>query len=183
MTGVMLLSVTYGFEIQQENNPHIKKSEAVVLALAAALVPGTFLVDVLPILKYVPAWFPGASFQRKAREWRTLVREIVETPYAEVKKDRVSTIIISTQIPIDQSMVNRSLEKVAFQWFQPAYKRLKKERKMTLSPRRLFGTQRVAFLQVRFMTRWILCKLDLCCANNLAAGSDSVSVKAQLSSS
>ncbi|KAJ2934994.1 hypothetical protein H1R20_g2117, partial [Candolleomyces eurysporus] len=105
MTGVMLLSVTYGFEIQQENDPHIKKSEAAVLALAAALVPGTFLVDVIPILKYVPTWFPGASFQRKAREWRTLIREIVETPYAEVKKDRESgknTI----------SMVSTSLQKI-----------------------------------------------------------------------
>ena len=36
--------------------------------------PGNFwLVDVLPILRYIPAWVPGAGFQRVAREGRELL--------------------------------------------------------------------------------------------------------------
>ncbi|RXW22176.1 hypothetical protein EST38_g3685 [Candolleomyces aberdarensis] len=86
MAGDTILSIAYGLEIQQENDPYLKRSEAVVNALGSAGVPGAFLVDALPILKYVPAWFPGASFKRKAREWRETIRETLEIPFAEVKK-------------------------------------------------------------------------------------------------
>ena len=88
------MSIAYGLEVQQENDPYLEKSEAAVSALAAAGVPGAFLVDFFPLLRHVPAWFPGASFQRKARKWRELVRDTLEAPYAAVKKDRVDNIII-----------------------------------------------------------------------------------------
>jgi hypothetical protein len=31
-------------------------------AIAELLIPGAFLVDIIPILKHVPEWFPGAKF-------------------------------------------------------------------------------------------------------------------------
>ncbi|KAJ2934996.1 hypothetical protein H1R20_g2118, partial [Candolleomyces eurysporus] len=105
MAGDTILSIAYGLEIQQENDPHLKRSEAVVHALTTAAVPGAFLVDALPILRYVPAWFPGASFQQKAREWREAIRQTLEIPYAEAKKETESgkhTI----------SMVSASLQKI-----------------------------------------------------------------------
>lgn len=43
---------------------------------ATGAIPGKFLVDVLPWLKYVPEWVPGASFQRLAREWKEVWREL-----------------------------------------------------------------------------------------------------------
>jgi hypothetical protein len=69
MAGVTILSIAYGIRIQQENDPYIKTAEDAVHSIAAAAVPGAFLVDSIPLLRYVPAWLPGASFQRKAREW------------------------------------------------------------------------------------------------------------------
>jgi hypothetical protein len=30
------------------------------------MIPGAFLVDIIPILGYVPEWFPGGKFQSKA---------------------------------------------------------------------------------------------------------------------
>ena len=50
-------------------------------AFKVAAVPGAFLVDALPILKYVPSWFPGAGFQRKAREWKQLTRDMYCAPF------------------------------------------------------------------------------------------------------
>ncbi|KAL0066309.1 hypothetical protein AAF712_006740 [Marasmius tenuissimus] len=41
-----------------------------------ALNPGTYMVDTLPILEHLPAWFPGAGFKRKAREWNRLYIEM-----------------------------------------------------------------------------------------------------------
>lgn len=39
----------------------------------------------LPV-KYVPAWFLGANFQREAREWRKYAQAMLERPTEAVKK-------------------------------------------------------------------------------------------------
>ncbi|KAJ2928447.1 hypothetical protein H1R20_g8644, partial [Candolleomyces eurysporus] len=102
MAGETILSIAYGIEIQQKNDPYLEISEAGVLPLVVAGVPGAFLVDSIPLLKYVPAWFPGASFQRKAREWRKLARNMIEMPYAEAKKDiesgKANVSLVSTNL-------------------------------------------------------------------------------------
>lgn len=86
MAGETVLSMAYGLEVQEKDDPKVINAEAAVHSLVAAAVPGTFLVDALPLLKHVPEWLPGASFQRKAREWRVLARRMVESPYAAAKK-------------------------------------------------------------------------------------------------
>ena len=82
----MILSVAYGIQIQEENDPYIKLAEGAVQGVLIAGVPGRFLVDTIPILKHVPAWMPGASFQQKAREWYRMTRMMVEIPYADAKQ-------------------------------------------------------------------------------------------------
>jgi len=49
-------------------------------------MPGTFLVDQIPLLKYVPAWFPGAGFQRKAEECKRLTKDMMDKPYMASKQ-------------------------------------------------------------------------------------------------
>ena len=36
-------------------------------------------------VKYVPGWFPGATFKRTAARWRKTVDDLCEKPYAFVK--------------------------------------------------------------------------------------------------
>ncbi|RXW12655.1 hypothetical protein EST38_g13199 [Candolleomyces aberdarensis] len=102
MAGETILSIAYGIQIQQENDPYLEMSEAGVLPLVVAAVPGAFLVDSIPLLKYVPAWFPGASFQRKALEWRILARNMIEMPYTEAKKNiesgNANVSVVSTNL-------------------------------------------------------------------------------------
>lgn len=80
------MSIAYGIQIKPENDPYVKLAEDASRPAAEAAVPGRFLVDAIPLLKYVPAWLPGASFKRKAREWYKLTRNMVEIPYADAKK-------------------------------------------------------------------------------------------------
>lgn len=40
------------------------------------------------IVKYLPTWFPGAGFQRTAREWRHNLTSLAERPYAFVLHQR-----------------------------------------------------------------------------------------------
>ena len=62
--------MTYSINIHPCNDPYIKIANEALEAAAELLIPGAFLVDIIPILKYVPAWFPGAKFQSKAAAMR-----------------------------------------------------------------------------------------------------------------
>ena len=57
--------------------------------IAQAGIPGAFLVDLLPILKYVPSWFPGAGFQKKAARWRKAINTMAERPFRHVQEQLV----------------------------------------------------------------------------------------------
>jgi len=72
--------------------------------LALAGNPGAFLVDVLPILKYVPSWMPGAGSKRKAREWKKSVQASADVPLQYVKDQMAK----GTHAP---SVTSRALEK------------------------------------------------------------------------
>jgi hypothetical protein len=43
-------------------------------------------VDLFPILAYVPSWFPGAGFQKKAAHMRKLSKNLVEKPFRYVQE-------------------------------------------------------------------------------------------------
>ena len=66
LVGSTVLSMTYSINVCPYNDPYIKIAEEAVGAITELLIPGAFLVDIVPILKYVPKWFPGAKFQSKA---------------------------------------------------------------------------------------------------------------------
>ncbi|KAJ6529442.1 cytochrome P450 [Mycena vulgaris] len=85
--GELIMSVAYGINVLPKNDPYVVLAEHAVNALQTAIIPGRFLVDSVPILKYVPEWFPGASFRRKAKAWRKLARRMVDRPFAEAKRN------------------------------------------------------------------------------------------------
>ncbi|KAF9545039.1 cytochrome P450 [Agrocybe pediades] len=86
LAGQTIMAITYGIQIQLENDLYVLTAEAAVSGLSTASVTGAFLVDYFPALKYVPTWFPGASFRRRAKEWRKLSERMVTTPYIATKK-------------------------------------------------------------------------------------------------
>ena len=62
--------MTYSIKVQPYDDPYIKIAEEAMGTASELLIPGAFLVDIIPILKYVPKWFPGARFQSKAAVMR-----------------------------------------------------------------------------------------------------------------
>ncbi|KAK7455188.1 hypothetical protein VKT23_011060 [Stygiomarasmius scandens] len=56
---------------------------------------GTFFVDYFPLLKRIPAWFPGASFRHKANEWAPAVSELVNRPWENLKASVASGRAVS----------------------------------------------------------------------------------------
>ena len=59
--------------------------ETVMDAFRTASVPGTFLVEFIPALRYVPAWFPGAGFQTRLANWLAASAKMVNLPYEKAK--------------------------------------------------------------------------------------------------
>jgi hypothetical protein len=96
-------------------DPYFEDADRGMAATAQAGNPGTFLVDILPIsmfcaihpackrlshsllVKYIPAWMPGAGFQRKARIWREAITEMPRAPFAAAKKAFVSLSVLACQ--------------------------------------------------------------------------------------
>ncbi|TFK41783.1 cytochrome P450 [Crucibulum laeve] len=68
--GGVALSLAYGFKVKRNDDPFVKLVEDALEPASLAAIPGAFLVDVFPFLKYVPEFVPGAGFKRKAKEWR-----------------------------------------------------------------------------------------------------------------
>ena len=83
------MKIVYGIAVQESDDPYISIAEEALTGVAEAAIPGAFLVDMFPILKYVPSWFPGASFQKKAARWREVVNTMAEKPFCYVKEQLV----------------------------------------------------------------------------------------------
>ena len=82
LVGSTSISMTYGINIHPYNDPYIKIAEEAAVAGAELLIPGAFLVDIIPFLKYVPEWFPGAKFHSKAAIMRKNLARIRNTTFA-----------------------------------------------------------------------------------------------------
>jgi hypothetical protein len=54
--------MTYGFSPSPKDDPYISIIEELVQTGAQVIQGGTYLVDVFPVLKNLPTWFPGTGF-------------------------------------------------------------------------------------------------------------------------
>ncbi|KAF9457427.1 cytochrome P450 [Collybia nuda] len=75
------MDISYGIKVTDENDPYIALVEEAFRGISQAGVPGQFLVDLLPILKNIPSWMPGASFKRKADYWRRINVTMLDMPF------------------------------------------------------------------------------------------------------
>ena len=88
-----VVKILYGIDVADTNDKYISLIEK-VLSVVVAFTPGRYLVDVLPVLQYVPEWMPGAGFQKEFREWRSAAREVKTTLFREAtERVRVFSIL------------------------------------------------------------------------------------------
>ncbi|KAG5756938.1 hypothetical protein H9Q70_000477 [Fusarium xylarioides] len=102
--GSVILKIAYGYTAEPfKEDILIKMAGQAMDNVTAAGVPGAFLVDILPLLRYVPDWVPGAKFKRLAKKWSSELDDLTEKPYAFVKHQHASG-------KQDNSFVSRLLE-------------------------------------------------------------------------
>ncbi|KAL9563002.1 hypothetical protein ACKAV7_012744 [Fusarium commune] len=102
--GSVILKIAYGYTAEPfKEDILIKMAGQAMDDVTAAGVPGAFLVDILPLLRYVPDWVPGANFKRLAKKWSSELDDLTEKPYSFVKHQHASG-------KQDNSFVSRLLE-------------------------------------------------------------------------
>ncbi|KAJ8521448.1 hypothetical protein ONZ45_g1855 [Pleurotus djamor] len=82
----IVLNISYGHQVSEKGDEYVALADRALTGLQTAGLFGTYLVDYVPALKYVPAWMPGAGFQRQAREWRRHTVEMATQPFGMVRR-------------------------------------------------------------------------------------------------
>ncbi|KAI0743502.1 cytochrome P450 [Daedaleopsis nitida] len=82
----IILKTMYGIDIASDDKELVPLLHDALEGPTEALMAGRFMVEHIPILQYVPAWFPGAGFQKKFARWRRLAADVLELPFAQAKQ-------------------------------------------------------------------------------------------------
>ncbi|KAG1823196.1 cytochrome P450 [Suillus variegatus] len=90
--GAVTLRISHGYEVKEKDDPFVDLANRVTTHASQAMAPGAFIVDIVPFLAKVPAWFPGAGFKRIACEWCVALEEMVSAPHQFVKDQMVAGI-------------------------------------------------------------------------------------------
>ncbi|KAF9809439.1 hypothetical protein IEO21_07391 [Rhodonia placenta] len=66
----IIILVMYGYTVKGTDDPFITRSLEAMDNFNASMTPGVWIVDMIPQLKYLPSWTPGATFLKTAKAWR-----------------------------------------------------------------------------------------------------------------
>ncbi|KAH9856166.1 cytochrome P450 [Lenzites betulinus] len=77
----IMLEITYGKPVNSLDDELVQVAERGIDASNSSGSPGSMLVDFFPMLKYIPVWFPGAAFKRRAIIARGYIDSWKNTPY------------------------------------------------------------------------------------------------------
>ncbi|KAF5372608.1 hypothetical protein D9758_005196 [Tetrapyrgos nigripes] len=93
--GAIILRISHGYEVREEQDPFVDLAEEAVEDLTQTTSPAAFFVNVIPALRHVPEWFPGAGFQKTARKMRKTLNDLADKPLEYVR----SQMAAGTAIP------------------------------------------------------------------------------------
>ena len=89
--GSTILRIAYGIEVDNPGNErYLTLVEEGISVFNAVLVPGAFMVETFPFLRYFPAWFPGARYKHNVAQWKRDVLNVLHVPWEVIKGMMVS---------------------------------------------------------------------------------------------
>ncbi|OBZ67581.1 O-methylsterigmatocystin oxidoreductase [Grifola frondosa] len=83
--GATILKAVHGIEVADSDDKYVSLLKQAAQGPAKAFVPGAFWVEYMPILRHIPAWVPGAGFQKKIAKWRADSIALNEVPFQVAK--------------------------------------------------------------------------------------------------
>ena len=89
--GSAIIRITYGLEVADKDDRYVQMAEEAIPGFNAAFMPGKYLVETFPIMRCIPAWFPGAKFKREANGWRPSALRMRNVPWEAAMEAIVCT--------------------------------------------------------------------------------------------
>ena len=106
----IVLRLSHGYVTQAGDDPLVDLAHVANSQMSVAIGLGRNHVDFLPLsesltlpsipqdtdtftVKYIPSWFPGAGFKRRAKKYAAVLHDLVEIPHDYVKAQLVSYLI------------------------------------------------------------------------------------------
>ncbi|SJL09788.1 related to cytochrome P450 CYP2 subfamily [Armillaria ostoyae] len=102
--GSIIMKTVYGYDV----NPHGDRFVGLVdRALESAhFTAGSFLVDYIPSLQYLPRWFPGTKFMSLADVWRKDVEAMQEEPFKYASESLNNGTAPSSLVSVNLAKMN-----------------------------------------------------------------------------
>ncbi|KAF8958419.1 cytochrome P450 [Flammula alnicola] len=82
--GRIIVAVTYGINVESAQSEFITMAEETMELIGKATVPGAYICDLIPILKYLPKWF---SFRKEAAKGKVMIEEFISKPFRQAQRD------------------------------------------------------------------------------------------------
>ena len=97
-----VMRITYGIELNEANDKYFIMAKRLAEIAEDIAVPGRYPVEAFPLLRFLPAWFPGAYFKRYAKRARRDILSIRDQLF-----DSSNTAMVSLQ-RLQSACVSRS---------------------------------------------------------------------------
>ncbi|KAI0753249.1 CyP450 monooxygenase [Daedaleopsis nitida] len=113
--GWTVLRIVYGHEALSLHDRYISLAEDAQRITDRAYTPGKYLVEVFPLLQYVPSWLPGAQFKRDAALWTNTMQGTRNEPFDAALEKIVHALpsVVSNMVDRAQSQGGMSSEEDA----------------------------------------------------------------------
>ena len=90
MLASIFFSVVFGMQVSGMDDELVKAAEDTMELQNEYRVAGRFWVDLLPVLRYIPTWFPGAEFHQHAARTRLVSTQTRNQGFEFVKSGQVN---------------------------------------------------------------------------------------------
>jgi hypothetical protein len=87
--GSAILKIAYGWTVTSNEDPLVSRMKKAFRISEEMVQPGKWLVEIFPLLRFVPAWMPGAGFKRKAIKARQHLAGMEGVPFKWAKEQIV----------------------------------------------------------------------------------------------
>ncbi|KAF8869400.1 cytochrome P450 [Infundibulicybe gibba] len=87
MAAATIMAIVYGHNVSSMDDKYVTIAEKAVDGAVKAILPGATIVNTIPVLRYIPSWFPGVNFHQVASEVRQWTYQLQNTGFELVRKN------------------------------------------------------------------------------------------------
>ncbi|KAF5020998.1 hypothetical protein F66182_6979 [Fusarium sp. NRRL 66182] len=83
----IVLQVSYGTQVPEDDDPYIQIANDAMYATGNGGVPANSIVDLVPLVRYLPDWLVRDWPLRFARQWRWAIKKLHDVPFAAAQAE------------------------------------------------------------------------------------------------